>query len=287
MARKRCFCSAAFNGPCDRLNTFSPGAFRAPASGTCRARAGDFHGGEPFPELIVNFPGQGGLLGRDQAGVAFLVLPEVELVEQVGFERGVGIVFAREFLADHAAGLEYGDHFQGAVGDPPAALFRFQQQPGAAQRQGQLGHAPAVPGHLAFRGQGAERFQVLDGLEDQAAVGAVKKIELQGGEPPFAHAQHHALQVEAADLRFGIIQPVIHAPFRVKDIEPFFYPAGPAGALPAFRGGDVNGIETLDAADQAHFFFDAAVDDRVDVVDGQAGLGDVGGHHRLGQADNS
>ena len=120
-------------------------------------------------------------------------------------------------------------------------------------------------------------------LRIRLRLGRWKKLNSSGADPPFAHAQHHAFQVEAADLRLGVSPAVLDAALRAEDVKSFFDAAGPAGALAAFGRGDLGGVEPLDAADQAHLLLDAAVDDGVDIVDGQAGLGDVGGHHRLGQ----
>jgi hypothetical protein len=141
----------------------------------------------------------------------------------------------------------------------------------------------AVTRSSALRRERAEGLEVGDGLEDQAAVGLVEETELQRRDAPLEHAQHHAFQVEAADLGIGEVQAVLDAPLGAEEVVPLLDPAGAARALAALRGGDLGGIKALDAADDAHLLLDAAVDDGVDVVDGQAGLGDVGGHHRLGQ----
>mmetsp|Transcript_38971 Transcript_38971/g.96648 ORF Transcript_38971/g.96648 Transcript_38971/m.96648 type:complete len:337 (+) Transcript_38971:295-1305(+) len=153
----------------------------------------------------------------------------------------------------------------------------------------ELGHLPAELGQLAAVVERAERVELLERADERLRGRRVHEVEMQQVVDAEAlEQQHHVAQVGALDLGDHVVlQLVEEGPLGV---EPEALArrdaAGASGALVRLRARARRYDQRLDAGAwvvRVHLD-EARVDDVDDVVDGDRGLGDVGGQHHLAHA---
>ncbi|MNO55022.1 hypothetical protein D3C76_455050 [compost metagenome] len=170
-----------------------------------------------------------------------------------------------------------------------AQVLAAQQQMRDTRMRRQLGHGLAVFAEVvtAARLEGIEPRQQVLGLGEGGRGRLVEPAQLLGRHTPARQLQGQAGQVGLHDLGAAVggqlvmlglgPQAVTHAGLQA---------AGTAGALSGTGARDALGVQTSHAAARVETRYpgQACVDHHAHAVDGQAGLGDVGGQHHFAQA---